>query len=256
MVRRERSTQLDIGIEEQNLWERYHKNRSQQNRNALAELYLPLVKDVARSVKSNLPKSVDVEDLESNGFFGLIDAIGKFDPTYEVKFRTYAQQRVRGAILDELRALDWVPRSLRAITRKIDKETTELELNLGRTPTEDELATNLGLSIQAVRQVKASLPQLGSLDHALSSTEPDSGSFSDILTQEGLHEDDSDHIMLRERLTKNIEGLSERDQILLWLYYHEDLTLKNVGIILGITDSRVCQIHTKAVLDLFNEMTQ
>jgi RNA polymerase sigma factor for flagellar operon FliA len=241
---------------EERLWKSHRSYPTTFTRNALAEFYLPVVTQVARSVKSGLPRSVELSDLEADGFFGLVDAIEKFDSSYGVKFKTYASQRIRGAIIDQLRAIDWVPRSVRSASRQADRISEVLEIELEREPSEEEVAGRLDISVDQHRINKASVPQIGSLDHSLNQSDPEQGSFLDVLASSdtALAEEVVDD--LRDVLSLGLEALGQRDQILLWLYYYEGLTLREVGAILGVTDSRVCQIHTKTILDLFQFLTQ
>ena len=201
-----------------------------------------------------MPKHVDPSDLVSYGILGLIDAIEKFDPAREIKFETYGVPRVRGAILDELRSIDWVPRSVRAKARALDTGLARLEHTLGRSPTDAELAAELDMTTAELADIlrqtsRAGLLQLdevlfrqsGDSRHTLGETLPDQGDAPGALIE--LEE-------TRRQLSKAIHRLGDRERTVLTLYYYEGLNLAEIGEILGVTESRACQIHTKAVTHL------
>jgi RNA polymerase sigma factor for flagellar operon FliA len=229
------------------------EQRAQELRDRLVLHYAPLVKYVAGRVGTGLPAHVDVSDLIQSGIFGLVDAIEKFEPERGLKFETYAMQRIRGAILDDLRAQDWVPRTVRGRAREIERAMERLGGKLQRTPTDAELADELGLSLQELRDVYAQL-QLTSviaLDE-LAAAGRGTTSLADILEDERADDPvatlvDQDN---RRQLAAAIGKLAERDRIVVTLYYFENLTLAEIGRVLGVTESRVCQLHTRAVLRL------
>ncbi|MGW5052198.1 FliA/WhiG family RNA polymerase sigma factor [Actinokineospora sp. NPDC004072] len=235
------------------LWRQYGDQRQQGLRDRLVLHYAPLVKYVAGRVGTGLPAHVDVADLIQSGIFGLVDAIEKFEPERGLKFETYAMQRIRGAILDDLRAQDWVPRTVRGRAREIERAMERLGGKLQRTPTDAELADELGLTLAELREVYAQL-QLTSvvaLDE-LAAAGRGSTSLADILEDERADDPvatlvDQDN---RRQLAAAIGRLSERDRIVVTLYYFENLTLAEIGRVLGVTESRVCQLHTRAVLRL------
>ena len=214
--------------------------------------FAPLVKYVASRVATGLPASVDQADLVSYGMFGLIDALEKFEPARGNKFETYAIPRIKGAIIDELRAMDWVPRSVRFKAREIEKASADLETILKRAPTESEIAERLGFSLRELHDVinQISFVQVLQLDEILSvgSDRGEQVSLLDTLPDRsvdpttGLEGQET-----RGLLAAAINSLSEREKIVVTLYYFEGLTLAEIGDILGVTESRVCQIHTKAV---------
>ena len=214
--------------------------------------YAPLVKYVASRVATGLPASVDQADLVSYGMFGLIDALEKFEPARGNKFETYAIPRIKGAIIDELRAMDWVPRSVRFKAREIEKAYQDLETMLKRAPTEKEVAERLGVSLPELHDVinQISFVSVLALDEMLSvgSDRGEQVSLIDTLADRagdptlGLEGQET-----RGLLAAAINSLSEREKIVVTLYYFEGLTLNEIGEILGVTESRVCQIHTKAV---------
>ena len=214
--------------------------------------YAPLVKYVASRVATGLPASVDQADLVSYGMFGLIDALEKFDPGRGNKFETYAIPRIKGAIIDELRAMDWVPRSVRFKAREIEKAYSDLESIHKRAPTETEVAARLGVTLRELHEVinQISFVQVVQLDEILSvgSDRGEQVSLIDTLADRGTDPTTSlEGQETRGMLAAAINSLSEREKIVVTLYYFEGLTLAEIGEILGLTESRVCQIHTKAV---------
>jgi RNA polymerase sigma factor for flagellar operon FliA len=217
--------------------------------------YLPLVKNVAGRMAAGFPKSVELNDLINTGVIGLIEAFNNFDPGRGVKFETFAVPRIRGAILDELRALDWVPRSTRAKARNIEKAISKLEAKLGRGPSETELAKTLDISPQelhyAIKDV--SVTSLLSLDELIC-REDDNRQVPRIETIENSTTvdvlADMEKTELRVFLIHAISGLSEQERLVISLYYYEELTLKEIGEIMLISESRVSQIHTRAVTRL------
>ena len=214
--------------------------------------YAPLVKYVASRVATGLPASVDQADLVSYGMFGLIDALEKFDPGRGNKFETYAIPRIKGAIIDELRAMDWVPRSVRFKAREIEKAYSDLESIHKRGPTEKEVAARLGVTLRELHEVinQISFVQVLQLDEILSvgSDRGEQVSLLDTLADRGTDPTTAlEGEETRGLLAAAINSLSEREKIVVTLYYFEGLTLAEIGDILGVTESRVCQIHTKAV---------
>ena len=214
--------------------------------------YAPLVKYVASRVATGLPASVDQADLVSYGMFGLIDALEKFDLGRGNKFETYAIPRIKGAIIDELRAMDWVPRSVRFKAREIEKAYSDLESIHKRAPTEKEVAARLGVTLRELHEVinQISFVQVVQLDEILSvgSDRGEQVSLIDTLADRGTDPTTSlEGQETRGMLAAAINSLSEREKIVVTLYYFEGLTLAEIGEILSLTESRVCQIHTKAV---------
>jgi RNA polymerase sigma factor for flagellar operon FliA len=235
------------------LWTEYGKEREQRLRDRLVLHYAPLVKYVAGRVGTGLPAHVDVGDLIQSGIFGLVDAIEKFEPERGLKFETYAMQRIRGAILDDLRQQDWVPRTVRGGAREVERALERLSARLQRQPSDRELAAELGLDLGDLHDLYAQL-QLTSvvaLDElvaagrgtaSLAETLPDEGAEDPVATLVDLDN--------RRQLAGAIAQLAERDRIVVTLYYFENLTLAEIGKVLGVTESRVCQLHTRAVLRL------
>jgi RNA polymerase sigma factor for flagellar operon FliA len=236
------------------LWDELKATRSRTARDRLILHYSPLVKYVASRVAVGLPQSVDQADLVSYGIFGLIDAIEKFEPERGFKFETYAISRIKGAILDELRAIDWVPRSVRSKARSIEKAYQKLESELHRAPSDAELADELHIDDQQLQAMLSQISVAGvaALDESVSSGERgDSATLGDSLPDRGetpvtLFETKE----MKGILAGAVSGLPEREKLVLGLYYYEGLTLAQIGEVLGVTESRVCQIHTKAVIHL------
>jgi len=243
------------------IWHAFKSTGDGGARERLILQYAPLVKYVASRVATGLPASVDQADLVSYGMFGLIDALQKFEPVRGNKFETYAIPRIRGAIIDELRAMDWVPRSVRFKQREIEKALADLESMLKRQPTERELAERLGMSMQELHEVitQISFVSVLALDETVSvgADRGEKVSLVDTLADKGF--DPSTGVESQETrglLAAAINELSEREKIVVTLYYFEGLTLAEIGDILGVTESRVCQIHTKAVGVLRGQMTE
>jgi RNA polymerase sigma factor for flagellar operon FliA len=238
------------------LWRTYRRTSDQALRDRLILNYAPIVKYVAGRLGSGLPAHVDDGDLVSYGLLGLISAIERYDPDRDVKFETYAIARIRGSILDELRALDWVPRSVRSRARQIERAMSELEAKLGRAPTDDEIAAKVGIEVSELEQslTDISRSSIAALDElwTISGSGGDQVSLIDTIEDEHGPEPQSAFAQteLREIVADAITSLPEREKLVITLYYYEDLTLREIGEVLGVTESRVSQLHTKAVLRL------
>ena len=244
------------------VWQDFKSRSDADARERLIVNYSPLVKFVAGRVGASLPPSVDHNDLVSYGIFGLMDAIERFDLDRDVKFETFAIPRIRGAILDELRALDWVPRSVRQKGRELERAMTKLQSDLRRDPTEEELAAELGIDVDEIRErldttVAMSIVALEDL-LTVSSEEGDRVSLLDTLPDTGVEQPGAaiEADETRQALRQAIEGLGERDRKVIVLYYLEGFTLSRIGDILGVTESRVSQIHSKAVMALRARMAE
>jgi RNA polymerase sigma factor for flagellar operon FliA len=243
-------------IELKDLWRRYKAAGSGRVREQLVVAYAPLVKYVAGRMSSGLPAHVEEADLISYGMEGLINAIERFEPEREIKFETYAITRIKGAIIDELRALDWVPRSVRARAREIERAHSKLEHKLHRTPTDDEMAAELGLSVSDFQEalVKISNSTVVALDELWSVSDASGDQVSLLDTLQDLDAPDPQSLLdaseLKDRLAEAIADLPEREKLVIALYYYENLTLREIGEVLGVTESRISQLHTKAVLRL------
>jgi RNA polymerase sigma factor for flagellar operon FliA len=235
------------------LWAEFKSTGDLSARDRLILHYSPLVKYVAGRVAAAMPSYVDYSDLVSYGILGLIDAIEKFDPTRQIKFETYGVPRVRGAILDELRSIDWVPRSVRAKARAVDTAVSKLEGSLGRSPSDEELAQELEMTTGDLNDVLRQTSRAGllQLDDVLFRQGGGSQTLGDTLQDQGTAPDTALELdETRQQLAIAIQRLDDRERKVLTLYYYEGLNLAQIGEILGVTESRSCQIHTKAVSHL------
>lgn len=246
------------------LWRTFKQTGDPALREKLILHYSPLVKYVAGRVGVGLPPNIEQADLVSYGIFGLIDAIEKFDIERAIKFETYAISRVRGAIIDELRAIDWIPRSVRHKAREVERAYAELEGQLHRTPTEAEVAQHMGIAVGDLHQIfsQVSYVNVVALDELLSVGGEKGDKLTLVDTLEDKHAEDPVLAFEGEEtkflLARAINQLPEREKIVVTLYYYEGLTLAEIGQVLGVTESRICQMHTKAVLQLrgkINEVT-
>jgi RNA polymerase sigma factor for flagellar operon FliA len=241
----------EIDVDE--LWQRYVEHRSKDDRDRLILHYSTLVGFVASRVAAGLPASVEQAELASSGMFGLIDAIEKFEPERGFKFETYAMSRIRGAILDELRSYDWVPRSVRAKARQLEQAFARFEAEHHRAPDDEELAGLLGLDVEGLHTLmtQVSMAGLVALDEIVGSDADDATTLGDILPTDVAGPGDVAAVEeMRFRMAREIDELPEREKLVLALYYYEGLTLNEIGGVIGVTESRVCQIHTKAVMHL------
>ena len=252
MSGRRRAVKPDAASEEDpiDLWQEYGRTKSEALRNRLIEHYLPIVRYTAERVASTLPQSVDIDDLMSTGLFGLIEAIKSFDLGRNVKFKTYCSWRVRGAILDELRANDWVPRLVRNKASMLEQKMREAEATLGRPATDLELASMLGMSVG----------QLDTLMHEASAVtvcylSDSAGDGEDASQRSELLEDPRscspiDDIHRKDVMEILTKELSLRERLIMILYYFEELTMREIGLALDLSESRVCQLHTRIVARL------
>jgi RNA polymerase sigma factor FliA len=243
-------------IELKDLWRRYKDDGDQRARERLVLAYAPLVKYVAGRMSSGLPAHVEEADLISYGLLGLISAIERFDPGRDIRFETFAITRVKGSIIDELRSLDWVPRSVRAKAREIERANAKLEHQLHRAPTDREMADALGVSTEEFQDslVKISNSSVVALDElwTVSDSSGDTVSLLDTIQDPDAVDPsrEMDLTDMKDRLAEAIARLPEREKLVVALYYYENLTLREIGEVLGVTESRVSQLHTKAVLRL------
>ena len=230
-------------------WQRWFDRRDPIARDRIIVHYSPLVKFVAGRVGAGLPNSVDAGDLVSAGVFGLIDAVERFDPARGVKFETFAVPRIRGAVFDGLRQLDWVPRSVRSRAREVEGAFQELEGKMGRAPTDDELSTHLRISAAEFQKWLAAIASttVGPLDRALVAGAEPRALTGDVPDSPAMLVEEGE---VKRLVRVELRRLPEREKLVLSLYYDEGLTLAEIGSILGVTESRVSQIHTKAVLHL------
>ena len=238
------------------LWRAYKAYGDPRLREQLILHYSPLVKYVAGRVSVGLPANVEQADFVSSGVFGLIDAIEKFDPERAIKFETYAISRIRGAIIDELRALDWIPRSVRQKARAVERAYATLEVALRRTPNDPEVAAEMGIPLDDLHTIfsQLSLANVVALDELMHGGGEGSDRVSLLDTLEDPAADNPVEVAesreLRRLLARAINTLPDREKTVVSLYYYEGLTLAEIGQVLGVTESRVSQIHTKAVLQL------
>ncbi len=265
--------EIDVAAEEakaaeelrvRQIWQRYKAEGGAADREQLILKYSPLVRYVAGRVGVGLPPNVEQADLISYGIFGLIDAIEKFDLERAIKFETYALSRIRGAIIDELRSMDWIPRSVRSKAREVERTYAALESELHRTPTEPEVAARMGIPLRELHAIfsQVSYVNVIALDELLggggSGDKGEGMSLGDTLTDHRA----VDPVMAFEGeetkylLARAIEQLPEREKIVVTLYYYEGLTLAEIGKVLGVTESRICQMHTKAVLQLRTKLAE
>jgi len=238
------------------LWQEFKRTGDRGLRDRLILTYAPLVKYVAGRLGSGLPAHVEEGDLVSYGLLGLIGAIERFDPDRDIKFETYAIARIKGSIIDELRSMDWVPRSVRARARDIERAIADLESRLTRAPTDEEIAAKLGITEEEFQDslLEISRSSIAALDELWAS--PGSGgdavALIDTIEDPTAAEPQSAmaHTEIREALGEAISRLPEREKLVVTLYYYEELTLREIGEVLGVTESRVSQLHTKAILRL------
>jgi RNA polymerase sigma factor for flagellar operon FliA len=238
------------------LWRQYKSTRDQAIRDRLILTYAPLVKYVAGRLGSGLPAHVDEGDLVSYGLLGLIGAIERYDPDRDVKFETYAIARIKGSIIDELRAMDWVPRSVRSRAREIERAIADLESKLGRAPTDEEIAGKLGISQEELDESLSEISRssIAALDElwTVQGSSGDQVALIDTIedTQGPEPQSALDQSEVKEMIADAISRLPEREKLVITLYYYEELTLREIGEVLGVTESRVSQLHTKAILRL------
>ncbi len=246
------ATQHDIA----EAWRLYKEQGDLKARDQLILAYSPLVKYVAGRMSSGLPAHIEEGDLVSYGLLGLIGALERFDPSRNIKFETYAISRIKGSIIDELRALDWVPRSVRSWARKVEATVTRLENELMRAPTDEETAAALEISVDEYQDIlnQISCSSIVALDEFWDSGYSSQDRVNLIDTIEDSEAPDPSRAYrvqaIKETLTAAIQRLPEREKIVIGLYYYEGLTLKEIGEVLGVTESRVSQLHTKAILRL------
>ncbi|MCU0846944.1 MAG: RNA polymerase sigma factor WhiG [Spirochaetes bacterium] len=243
------------GIPEEKLWEQFIKKTEQDLRDYFVIKYSPLVKYVAGKISMGMPQSIEFDDLVSYGIFGLIDAINKFDPDRGIKFKTYAMTRIRGAIFDELRSIDWIPRSIRQKAKQIEQVISDLENKLGRTVEDEEIAKELGIAIEEFQAILSKLSGTSMLSlNDIWYLGDDSDELSILETLEAPENMNPDILIekqeIRDYIIDAIKKLPDKEKKVIVLYYYEDLTLKEIGEVLEVTESRVSQLHTKAIMRL------
>jgi len=245
-----------------NLWKEYKENGLKVAKDKLLLEYAPIVKYIAQRIAVTLPASVDRDDLISSGILGLVKAVETFEPERGFKFETYAGHKIRGAILDDLRALDWVPRSVRQKSRELQRTYSKLENNLGRMPYDDEVCEELNISMKEYEDLLSEVTPatLVSLEEAMPNREADS---KDIRIIETIEDPGSENplkelgfLEVKDILKEAIAALPEKEKLVIALYHYEELTLKEIGVVLDISESRVSQIHSKVVLKLRAKLLQ
>jgi RNA polymerase sigma factor for flagellar operon FliA len=235
------------------------KNIKRNQKEELIREYSPLIKFIAQKIAVRLPPNIELDDLMSAGSIGLMDAIDKWDPTRDNKFKTYAEFRIRGAMLDELRSQDWVPRSVRDKSKALDRAVAALEIEIGRVPSEEEVSTKLNMPIEEfhslVNQVRP--VSLLSIDDQPTFSDSDKKSIANLLegAKSGNPFNQLNLKVVKDVVAKAIEELPERQRLVLSLYYFEDLNLKEIGQVLQVTESRVSQLHAQAVIRLRAKLT-
>ncbi len=241
------------------LWIEFKKDPANQElRNRLVEIYLPLVKYNGERIWARLPEGVELDDLVSAGVFGLMDAIDAFDLSRGVKFETYCVPRIRGAMLDELRTMDWVPRLVRSKASKLNEAVKTLEARLGRQPAENELAEELGISVQELEKMMldASAVNLISLNKKWYETD----SYKDVreidILEDKKGEDPTKRIQKADLMRLVTKGLNRNERLIIILYYYEELTMKEIGATLDLSESRVSQMHSSIVQRLQNQLSR
>jgi RNA polymerase sigma factor FliA len=248
------------GKPEEELWKLYRRTREQKLRDYFVRQYAPLVKYVAGKIALGMPQNVEFDDLVGFGVFGLFDAIDKFDPGKHVKFKTYAVTRIRGAIFDELRTIDWVPRSVRQKAREVEETVRRLESSLGRAASDEEIASGMEMEVKEFQHMMLKISGTSMLSlHDIWYTGEDNDKISIAESIESPGSLNPDTIVekdeIRRVIVEAIKELPEKEKKVLVLYYYEDLTLKEIGEVLEVTESRVSQLHTKAVMRLRAKLT-
>jgi RNA polymerase sigma factor for flagellar operon FliA len=234
------------------LWREYKKTKSEWSRNKLIETYLPIVKYTAERVAAKLPQNVDVDDLMSAGIFGLMDAIDGFDLDRGVKFKTFCSQRVRGAMLDELRACDWVPRLVRTKATQLEQTTRALEAELSRPPTDIELAERLHMSLGELDELvkEASATSIVSFSEKWQEQDDQHAFHAVDLLEDRRAESPVDELQRKDVMQMVTQELSLKERLIVLLYYFEELTMREIGLVLDLSESRVCQLHTRILARL------
>ena len=232
------------------LWLQYKENKTVEVRNQLAEHYLPLVKIVGGRLAISLPPHLDRDDLLSSGFFGLLDAIDRFDITRNIKFETYAGVRIRGAMIDYLRSKDWIPVTMRQKIRRYEQTVYRLENELGRSATDKEIAAELGISLEEL-QVLVGQCNAATVIPLEEYLKTDSAETADTNPANAM-----EFLELKDMLAKAIDKLADKERTVISLYYYEELTLKEISLILHLSEARISQLHTKAVMKMRNYLAR
>ncbi len=242
-------------VDTDKLWSEYQKKPTQEIREQLILAYAQLVKLVAGRLSMYLGHNVEYDDLVSYGIFGLIDAIDKFDMTKNVKFETYASLRIRGAILDQIRKMDWIPRTVRQRQRKIDEAIKQVEMRTGKTATDEEIALELGVSEDELVSWQSQLKVTNVVSLSEFEEQGQEPAMENVNKNRfSQPEDVVEEKELKQKLVESLELLTEKERRVIELYYYEDLTLKEISLVLEVSESRVSQLHTKALLKMRKKM--
>jgi RNA polymerase sigma factor FliA len=234
------------------IWKTFKRTRDENLRNTLIEHHMPLVRSIAERVLQTLPKSIDVDDLSSAGTFGLMDAINGFDLSRGIKFKTYCTTRIRGSILDELRSQDWVPRLVRLKAHRLDRAIRQLEGELGRSPNQVEIAQTLGISLDELQahQSEARAKTIFSLSEKWDDGDEDKEMEKVEILADRKSVDPVDTIQQSDALEMITGSLTKKERLIILMYYYEGLTMREIGEIMELTESRVCQIHSNVMARL------
>ena len=253
---RRNAVKTEHGLTIEQIWANFHETRDEYHRNLLMEHYRDLVRYAAERLHAKLPDKVDVDDLMSAGIFGLMDAIDAFDPERGVKFETYCSPRVKGSILDELRSMDWVPRLVRARAHQLSKATHALEVHLGRKPTEEEIAEELDMNMDDFNRLQKDATAVGQV--SLNTKYSDGEGEKDIREIDVIQDERSENPVTeaQKRDLKNLltKGLTRAERLIIVLYYYEEMTMKEIGATLDLSESRVSQMHSSIIARLKAQM--
>jgi len=239
-------------VELEAIWKAFKRTRDENLRNTLIEYHMPLVRTIAERVLQTLPKSIDVDDLSSAGTFGLMDAINGFDLSRGIKFKTYCTTRIRGSILDELRSQDWVPRLVRLKAHRLDRAIRQLESELGRLPNQVEIADCLGITVEELQahEAEANAKTIFSLSEKWDDEDDDKEMEKVEILADRKSVDPVDTIQQRDALDAITNSLTKKERLIVLMYYYEGLTMREIGEIMELTESRVCQIHSNVMARL------
>ena len=250
MSKTQRDKKVDREEAEKLLWSEFKRTASPELKNRLVEHYLPQAKYAADRLASRLPAHADHDDLIQTGVFGLMEAIDRFDPGKGVRFETYCQQRITGSMLDGIRAADWVPRVVRATAQRLEKAWLELEGELGREPSDFEMAARLGIDLEEYDKLLQDSNVTSVISYNLSTSTEDGSRQRVEAIEDRAKPSPIDEAQRREILDTMTKALTKKERLVIILYYYERFTFKEIGEVLGVTESRVCQIHSKVIAKL------